>query len=113
MTIGKRIKDAREAKGATQDELARAAGTTKQTIYKYENGIVTNIPSNKIEAIASFLNVSESYLMGWENSTLGGESELIDCFRSLDEDRARRLAAYAKALLETQRAEEEMSKKGE
>ena len=44
MTIGKRIKDAREAKGATQDELAKAANTTKQTIYKYENGIVTNMP---------------------------------------------------------------------
>ena len=41
MTIGKRIKDAREAKGATQDELAKAANTTKQTIYKYENGIVS------------------------------------------------------------------------
>lgn len=111
MTIGKRIKDAREAKGATQDELAKAANTTKQTIYKYENGIVTNIPSNKIEAIASFLNVSESYLMGWDVSMPGGESSLIDCYRKLDQERAKRLEAYAKALLETQNVENEM--KGE
>ena len=43
MTVGERIKSSRIAKGATQEELAKVLGTTKQTIYKYENNIVSNI----------------------------------------------------------------------
>lgn len=109
MNIGERIKAAREAKRSTQGELAKAAHTTKQTIYKYETGIITNIPSDKIEAMAAFLNVSESYLMGWESETPSGEAQLIECYRSLDPERASRLFQYANALLETQRAESEMS----
>ena len=67
MTIGERIKSLREEKGITQTELANAIGTTKQNIYKYENGIITNIPSDKIELIASFFGVSPGSIMGWED----------------------------------------------
>lgn len=63
--IGERIKQARQAKGITQSDLADAIQTTKQCIYKYENGVVTNIPISKIESLADFLNVSPAYLMGW------------------------------------------------
>ena len=54
MTIGERIKSCRETANLTQDELAKRLATTKQTIYKYENNIVTNIPSDKIEKMAEF-----------------------------------------------------------
>lgn len=43
-TIGERIKAAREAKGMSQEDLGKSFGATKQTIYKYETGIITNIP---------------------------------------------------------------------
>ncbi len=66
MTIGQRIKEMRLAKNLTQDELAARIHTTKQTIHKYENGIITNIPSNKVEAIANALNTTPDYLMGWK-----------------------------------------------
>lgn len=69
MTIGKRIKERREQLGLTQEALAKAINTTKQNIYKYENGIVTNIPSDKIEAIASVLHTTPPYLMGWDSQT--------------------------------------------
>ena len=46
MTIGERIKQLREEKSITQTELAVIAKTTKQNIYKYENGIITNITSD-------------------------------------------------------------------
>lgn len=65
MSIGERIKEARELRNVTQVELAEAVGTTKQNIYKYENGIVSNIPSDKIEAISLYLRISPAYLMGW------------------------------------------------
>lgn len=67
MTVGERIKKLREEKHITQTELADILNTTKQNIYKYENGIITNIPSDKIEALAIFFNVSPAHIMGWEN----------------------------------------------
>lgn len=65
MTKGDRIKRLRTDRNMTQPELAGLIGTTKQTIYKYENGTVTNIPSDKIEAMAQVFNVSPSYILGW------------------------------------------------
>ncbi len=67
MTIGERIKSCREKANLTQDELAKRLATTKQTIYKYENNIVTNIPSDKIEKMAELFNVTPAFLMGWED----------------------------------------------
>lgn len=68
MSIGSRIKAAREAKKMTQEELGAACGTTKQSIFKYETGVVTNIPLDKLEKIANVLDMSPATLMGWENS---------------------------------------------
>ena len=67
MTIGSRIKELRESNHLTQTELAEKLGTTKQTIYKYENGIITNIPSDKIEIMAKLFDVSPMYIMCWED----------------------------------------------
>lgn len=67
MDKGHRIKIARERSNMTQEELGIACGTTKQTIFKYENGIVTNIPTDRIERIAEVTGVSPAYIMGWTN----------------------------------------------
>ena len=48
MTIGERIKNLRLKNNYTLDEIADKLGTSRQTIFKYENNIVTNIPSDKI-----------------------------------------------------------------
>ena len=69
MTKGERIKLLREQKGLTQTELAVIAKTTKQNIYKYETGLVTNIPSDKLVLIAEALDSSPAYIMGWENQS--------------------------------------------
>ena len=68
MTIGERIKAARERKNISQIELAKLIGSSKQSVYKYEKNIITNIPSNKIEAIAKALNTTPAELMGWETN---------------------------------------------
>lgn len=65
MKIGERIKDLRLRNGMSQVELSQRIGISKQSLYKYENSIITNIPSDKIELIADALNTSPSYLMGW------------------------------------------------
>ena len=68
MTIGERIKELRERLGMSQVDFATKINVSKQSLYKYENNIITNIPSDKIEAAAKIGNVSPSYLMGWENN---------------------------------------------
>ncbi|MBO7690748.1 MAG: helix-turn-helix transcriptional regulator [Clostridia bacterium] len=66
MTVGDRIRDTRKREGISQTDLAQEMGVIKQTLYKYEMGIVTNIPAEKIEAAAVALGVTPGYLMGWE-----------------------------------------------
>lgn len=66
MSVGKKIREVRTSLGMSQVDFAKAIGVTKQTLYKYENDIITNIPSDKIEAAAKMGNVSPAVLMGWE-----------------------------------------------
>lgn len=65
--IGVRMKMARIARKMTLEEVAQLTGVTRQTIQKYENEIITNIPSDKIEVLAKVLRTTPAYLMGWED----------------------------------------------
>ena len=66
MTVGERIQLLRKKTGMSQIEFATKINVSKQTLYKYENNLITNIPSDKIEAVADLCHVSPAYLMGWE-----------------------------------------------
>lgn len=66
MTVGERIKELRNSLGMSQVDFADRINVSKQTLYKYENNIITNIPSDKIESAAQIGNVSPAYLMGWD-----------------------------------------------
>lgn len=77
MTIGERIKTLRTEKGMTQTELAELLQTTKQNIFKYENGIVTNIPSDKIEKMAEIFGIEPATLMGWADSRISSPAPLL------------------------------------
>lgn len=85
---GEIIKKLRLEKGYTLDELAKKLNTTRQTIFKYENNMITNIPSDKIEKMALLFNVTPSYLMGWEEnveSPLGDYNENIKYLKEHDQ----------------------------
>ncbi len=83
-TIGERITALRLDLGMTQTELAAAIGETKQTIYKYEHGIVTNIPLSKIEALARALRCPPVALTGWDAQRAADEAEREEINRLLD-----------------------------
>ena len=68
MSVGFKIKQLREQNNMTQESLANCLNTTKQTIFKYENDIITNIPMNKLMKIAQVLKTTPEYLMGWESN---------------------------------------------
>lgn len=76
MTVGDRIKETRIKKDISQTDLADKCGISKQTLYKYENNIVTNIPLTTITTIAKALNVSEAYIMGWISPEDAGNKDL-------------------------------------
>ena len=67
MTLGDRVKQKREEMGLSQEELADKMGyKSKTSIHKIEQGI-TDLPLSKVEELAKVLNVTTSYLMGWES----------------------------------------------
>ena len=66
--VGKRLRELRKKAGLTLEALAERLGTSKQTIHRYENGTIANIPHEKIEKLAEALGVSPSEIMGWEES---------------------------------------------
>lgn len=66
MAAGHRIKAQREALGISQDELARKLGyQSRSSINKIESG-ERDLPQSKIKAIADALEVSPSFIMGWD-----------------------------------------------
>lgn len=64
--IGDRIKEYRLLKDMTLEELAKHTGVSKATIFRYESGEISNIPSDKIELMSNALGVSPALIMGWE-----------------------------------------------
>lgn len=82
MTVGERIKKEREKFNISQTELAQKIGVSKQTLYKYETNIITNIPSDTIERTANVLNCSPAYLMGWDDKE---PSKIIQYYNKLND----------------------------
>lgn len=62
-----KLKELRKAKGLTLEEVAKALETSKQTIHRYENGVISNVPHEKIKKLAEVLSVNPSELMGWSS----------------------------------------------
>ena len=110
MTIGQRIREARERRNMTLDDVAQRCNTTKQTIFKYENEIVTNIPYDKIVLLSNALDVSPSYLFGWEEKKNSptelqlseGEKVLLDLFNRVPEDKQKLVLQMIRAALGSQ-----------
>lgn len=63
MEIGEKIRDARLAKGLTQEELGNLVGLQKSAIAKYENGRVVNIKRSTLQKLATALDLRGSDLI--------------------------------------------------
>lgn len=68
-TIGERIKWLRKERcKLTQEIVGRYVGVGKATIQKYEAGIITNIPSDKIMLLSEILETTPEFIMGWTDN---------------------------------------------
>lgn len=109
MEKGDRIRRLREQKKLTQEELARLLDTKRQTISKYEKGIVTNIPSDRIEAMARILETTPEYILGWDVEEKPGtgdgltdnQKKLIDFARTVPEEKAGLVLKVIRSIVES------------
>ena len=62
---GDRIRELRLQCNMTLDDVAKYLGINRQAVYKYEQGIVTNIPLEKLEKMATLFCTTPGYLAGW------------------------------------------------
>ncbi|WP_314047332.1 helix-turn-helix transcriptional regulator [Selenomonas noxia] len=76
MNTGKRLRELREAKGLSQEEVAKAIGVGRVTYLKYENG--ENRPVRKLKELSSFFKVSIDYLLGNSDSLTTPTGQKID-----------------------------------
>ena len=105
---GSKIRKARSAAGLSQVKLAEMIGVSKQSMYKYESGIVTNIPFDKEEMIARICHVTPAYLLGWTEEDPDDETAaqkrlgdyFLALFEKLDDTDKGRLIGNAEIMLE-------------
>ena len=132
MGLKENIKSKRIERKMTFEDLAKSVGVSRQTIQRYESGVIGNIPSDKIELIARALDTSPAYLMGWEqiDSNFSGkeapkeiydkfknnvskfhgkDKELLDIYEKLSSPNQKRVFTYSKNLLMNQQMEEELA----
>ena len=89
-----RIKALVDGSGLSYQELEKLTGIKKSSLQRYASGATTKIPLDVIEKLSVAFNVSQKYLMGWdekENSPTElqlseGEKVLLDLFRKVPED---------------------------
>lgn len=81
--LGERIKELRQLRGFTQDDVAEKLGMKRSNFSSYETGR-TIPPSNILSEMATLFNTSTDYLLGkTENSDPVNDTEL-EFIKNLD-----------------------------
>jgi len=95
MDVGSLIKQARLAKGFTQEELAEKVGVKKSAVAKWENGRVSEIKRSNLKKLSDVLGLKPTQLLGdsgYDADPIGAADELADIF--LDVELRRMIAEY-------------------
>ena len=97
-SMAKRIRELRQARNLTLEQVADVVGVGKSTVRKWETGMIANMRRDKIAALAKVLGTTPAYLMGWkeelpekentpdELQLTEGEITLLEIFRLIPED---------------------------
>ena len=107
--IGQRIKEARIAKGMTQEELGKVLGVQRSAIAKYEKGRVVNIKRSTLQKLAAALNLRGSDLIIQSDPIEAAELSakvlmdsdlrcLVELYSSLNKDDKRTVQDLARRL---------------
>lgn len=109
-TRSERIKSLIEQSGRSYQEMEKLTGIKKSSLQRYASGVTTKIPLDVIEKLSIAFNVSQEYLMGWEEkeSSPGepqlteGEQLMLELFRRIPEDRQAAALELLRAALKMQ-----------
>ena len=69
MTLGDRIKKLRKQNKLSQESLANLISVNVQNVYRYEKGIITDLPISRIDKLAQALNTTTDYLINGNTYT--------------------------------------------
>ena len=68
MTTGERLRALRKELGISADDIAKALGVSRATIFRYEKGDIEKVPGSILKPLAKILQTTPAYLMGWEDN---------------------------------------------
>ena len=105
-----RIKALVEGSNLSYQELERLTGIKKSSLQRYASGATTKIPLTVIEKLSAAFNVSQEYLMGWDEKKDSptelqlseGEQLMLELFRKIPEDRQAAALELLRAALKMQ-----------
>ena len=112
--MAQRIKNLRQEKGLTLEQVADVVGVGKSTVRKWETGMIANMRRDKIADLAKALGTTPAYLMGWkeedtqkelspsEPELTEGEKILLDLFNRVPKDKQQLVLQMIRAALGSQ-----------
>ena len=94
--MAQRLKQLRQDRGLTLEQVAEVVGVGKSTVRKWETGMIANMRRDKIADLAKALGTTPAYLMGWKEEEdkkdspndlpiTEGEKMLLSLFRKIPE----------------------------
>ena len=106
MNIGNRLKELREARGLTLEQVGAYVGVNKATVQRYEIGNI-DIKRNVAIKLAECLGISPSYIMGWTDDpsvaaspAISGQLKaLAEALAELNDEGREKLLDYAADLV--------------
>ena len=106
-TRSERIKSLIDQSGKSYQELEKLTGIKKSSLQRYASGVTTKIPLDVIEKLSIAFNVSQEYIMGWEEKKSSpseptlteGEKVLLDLFNRVPEDQQQLVLQMIRAAL--------------
>lgn len=86
--MAQKIKELRQQRGMTLEQVANIVGVGKSTVRKWETGMIANMKRDKIAALSQALGTTPAHLMGWqdEDDENPHELKLLTAFDKLDVD---------------------------
>ena len=105
-----RIKALVDGSGLSYQELEKLTGIKKSSLQRYASGVTSKIPLDVIEKLAVAFNVSQEYLMGWDEQKSSpaepqlseGEKVLLDLFNRVPKDQQQLVLQMIRAALGSQ-----------
>lgn len=111
--MAQRIKELRQQRGLTLEQVATIVGVGKSTVRKWETGMIANMKRDKIASLAMALGTTPAYLMGWEETAeekeipgeivlTEDEKMLLNLFRRVPEQNQAMVLEMIRAAVNTQ-----------